>query len=72
MGGAPPHKNNLIGTAAVGGFKSSWLRINTTAFSGLLFTCSLADETESGRVDHRLTIRLKRDHIKEFETSSKP
>ncbi len=35
-GGAPPHKNNLIGTAAVGGSKSSGLKMSTTVFSGSL------------------------------------
>ncbi len=75
MGGAPPHKNNLIGTATVGGSKSSWLKMNTTAFSSLLFTCSLADEPEasssSGRAGPPLYHQAEADPLKEFNTSSK-
>ncbi len=53
-GGAPPHKNNLIGTAAVGRSKIVLLKMNNKALSfGLLldrsaFTCSLTDDPEAG------------------------
>ncbi len=51
-GGASPHKNNLIGTAAVGGSKSSWLKLNTTAFSSSLLLLA-----------HSLTNRNLRIHL---------
>ncbi len=50
MGGALPHKNNLIVTAAVGGSKPEPLKMNGKSFKlQSAFTCSLADEPEAGR-----------------------
>ncbi len=50
MGGAPPHKNNLIGTAAVGVSKLVLLKMNNKALNtSLFFTCSLTDDPETGR-----------------------
>ncbi len=52
MGGAPPYKNNLIVTAAVGLSKLVLLKMNNKTLStSLLFTCSLTDDSEAGRVN---------------------
>ncbi len=65
-GGAPPHKNNLIGTAAHGWTQIELFKMNTTAFSRSFFF-SLADLLEASAssslvaleaLDPRLTIRL--------------
>ncbi len=49
MGGAPPYRNNLIGTFAVGVSKLVPLKMNNTAFLPSAFTCSLAEEQEADR-----------------------
>ncbi len=69
MGGAPPHKNNLIETAAVGGSKPEPLKMNNKSFElQSAFTCSLADEPEaaapSGRTGPPPYHQATADHLK--------
>ncbi len=50
MGGAPPHKNNLIGRSLQWAYWNQSVKIDNSSFLvSLLFTCSLADEPEAGR-----------------------
>ncbi len=65
MGGAPPHKNNLIGRSPVGVQKSVCLKLTTTfgTLSLLLHssTCSLADNPEASvALDPCLNIGLRK------------
>ncbi len=60
MNRAPPHKNNLIGTAAVGVSKLVPLKMNNKALStGLLLLARSLTNRKLVALDHRLTIRLK-------------
>ncbi len=65
MGGAPPHKNNLIGRSPVGVLKSVCLKLTTT-FGTLSLNprssmCSLADDPEASvTLDTRLNIGLRK------------
>ncbi len=60
MSRAPPHKNNLIGTAAVGVSKLVPLKMNNKALStGLLLLARSLTNRKLVALDHRLTIRLK-------------
>ncbi len=49
MGGAPPHKNNLIMTAALSVSKLVPLKMNNKALRRSAFTCSLTGNPEAGR-----------------------
>ncbi len=79
-GGMPPHKNNLIGTAAVGVSKLVPLKTNNTALdlsrSPRSSTCSLANDPEASvALDPRLNIGLRKRakrRLRNSRNTSKP